>query len=229
LYKTTRVIERKGLIVGYRALITADREMLEEQVSIHIADIKEMTAAYNDSAMTVGRDIGTTGQALPREGIGHILPDHTRPAANGEQRIGAPAGTARPLNIVNEGQQAEATAGTAGPANIGAAREVERNARSRGTKGPRDVAAAVSVVNNGASVEDKLPTAAKFRKVEHRRRVQRVLINVGQLGQISFIEHKSMFQALAEVNMMEVNSKPEQILYELQNYKDSLASPQSQH
>jgi hypothetical protein len=31
---------RKGLIVGYRALITADREMTEEQVSIHIADIK---------------------------------------------------------------------------------------------------------------------------------------------------------------------------------------------
>ena len=227
LYKTTRVIVRKGLIVGYRALITADKEMLEEQVSIHIADIKQMTAAYNDSSMTVGRDIGIIGQGLPREGIGQILPDHPRPAANGEQRAGVSAGTALHLNIVNEGQQADGSA-TAGPANIGVAREVERNARSTGTKGPPVTAAAARVVNNGASVEDKLPTTAKFRGAEHRRRVQRVLTNVGQLGQMNSIEQMSMFQALAEVNMMEVNAHPEQILYEPQGYKDSLASPQSQ-
>jgi hypothetical protein len=35
-----------------------------------------------------------------------------------------------------------------------------------------------------------------------------------------------MIQALAEVNMME---EPEEILYEPQNYKDSLASPRSEH
>jgi hypothetical protein len=95
-----------------------------------------------------------------------------------------------PLNIDNEGEQAEAYAKAAGPANIGAAREVEKNAGSMSTNVPSDAAGAARVVDNGASVENKLPTAAKFRGVEHRRRVQRVLTNVGQLGQISSIEQK---------------------------------------
>jgi hypothetical protein len=67
---------------------------------------------------------------------------------------------------------------------------VEKNAGSMSTNVPSDAAGAARVVDNGASVENKLPTAAKFRGVEHRRRVQRVLTNVGQLGQISSIEQK---------------------------------------
>jgi hypothetical protein len=57
LYKTTRVLVRKGLIVGFRALITADRQQIEEQRSIYVKDIEEMMKQFiSDSAMAVGQD-----------------------------------------------------------------------------------------------------------------------------------------------------------------------------
>ena len=41
-YETTRVVERRGLIVGYRKVAKGDNET-EEQTPIHIRDIEEMT------------------------------------------------------------------------------------------------------------------------------------------------------------------------------------------
>eukprot|EP00602_Paraphysomonas_sp_CaronLab_P001187 CAMPEP_0185020694 /NCGR_PEP_ID=MMETSP1103-20130426/3325_1 /TAXON_ID=36769 /ORGANISM="Paraphysomonas bandaiensis, Strain Caron Lab Isolate" /LENGTH=1580 /DNA_ID=CAMNT_0027551749 /DNA_START=34 /DNA_END=4776 /DNA_ORIENTATION=- len=43
LYKTTRVVERKGVIVGYRSLVTAGRTHIEQKVPIHIEDVQVMT------------------------------------------------------------------------------------------------------------------------------------------------------------------------------------------
>ena len=47
LYKTTRVVERKGLIVGYRALVTAGRIQSEDKTPIHIADVQAMTEEFS--------------------------------------------------------------------------------------------------------------------------------------------------------------------------------------
>ena len=43
LYKTTRVVVRRGLIVGFRSLITNGKTMIEDKVPIHIADVQLMT------------------------------------------------------------------------------------------------------------------------------------------------------------------------------------------
>jgi hypothetical protein len=43
LYRTTRVVVRKGLIVGFRALVTEGKQMIEDKTPIHIADLQLMT------------------------------------------------------------------------------------------------------------------------------------------------------------------------------------------
>ena len=43
LFKTTRVVVRRGLIVGFRSLITNGKTMIEDKVPIHIADVQLMT------------------------------------------------------------------------------------------------------------------------------------------------------------------------------------------
>jgi len=43
LYKTNRVVIRKGVIVAYRSLVTAGRSGVEDKVPIHVADVVEMT------------------------------------------------------------------------------------------------------------------------------------------------------------------------------------------
>lgn len=43
LDKTTRVVVQKGLIVGYRSLITEGKMMIEDKTPIHIADVQAMT------------------------------------------------------------------------------------------------------------------------------------------------------------------------------------------
>ena len=47
LYKTTGVVERKGLIVGYCALVTAGRMQSVEKTPIHIADVQAMTEEFS--------------------------------------------------------------------------------------------------------------------------------------------------------------------------------------
>ena len=46
LFKTTRVVVRQGLIVGYRALVVAGKTCLEEKTPIHVADLEEMSATF---------------------------------------------------------------------------------------------------------------------------------------------------------------------------------------
>jgi hypothetical protein len=43
LYKTTRVVVRKGFIIAFRSLVTAGREQIEDKTPIHVADVKLMT------------------------------------------------------------------------------------------------------------------------------------------------------------------------------------------
>lgn len=43
LYITTRVVIRRGLIVGFRALVTGGRQQIEDKTPIHIADVQLMT------------------------------------------------------------------------------------------------------------------------------------------------------------------------------------------
>ena len=48
LYKTTRVVVRKGLIVGFRALITAGRQQIEDKTPVlHVADLQSMTEEFS--------------------------------------------------------------------------------------------------------------------------------------------------------------------------------------
>ena len=47
LYKTTRVVVRKGLIVGYRALITAGRQQIEDKTPVHVFDLQSMTEEFS--------------------------------------------------------------------------------------------------------------------------------------------------------------------------------------
>jgi hypothetical protein len=63
LYKTTRVVARKGLIVGFRALITAGVQQIEDKTPIHVADVQELTevTARQMAATSDGRDAGSTG------------------------------------------------------------------------------------------------------------------------------------------------------------------------
>ena len=47
LYKTTRVVVRRGLVVAYRSLVTAGRQQVEDKTPIHIADVQTMTEAFS--------------------------------------------------------------------------------------------------------------------------------------------------------------------------------------
>jgi hypothetical protein len=66
VYKTARVLVRKRPIVRFRALITAVRQQIEEQQSIHIKNIEDMTKQYiSDSAMAVRQDADHMDHAAP--------------------------------------------------------------------------------------------------------------------------------------------------------------------
>jgi hypothetical protein len=68
LYKTTRVVEVDGLIVGFRALITSGNQQLEDRTPVHIADVKDMTELLAKSqAMNIGdHDDENLGASLKR-------------------------------------------------------------------------------------------------------------------------------------------------------------------
>jgi hypothetical protein len=58
-----------------------------------------------------------------------------------------------------------------------------------------------------------------------RVRKTRVLVNVGRLGEINHVEQRDLFEIVAEINMLEHGD--DEILYELNNYKEAKASPQA--
>ena len=47
LYKTTRVVVRRGLIVGFRSLITAGKVQVEDKTPIHIAYLQSLTEEFS--------------------------------------------------------------------------------------------------------------------------------------------------------------------------------------
>eukprot|EP00602_Paraphysomonas_sp_CaronLab_P004809 CAMPEP_0185023452 /NCGR_PEP_ID=MMETSP1103-20130426/6129_1 /TAXON_ID=36769 /ORGANISM="Paraphysomonas bandaiensis, Strain Caron Lab Isolate" /LENGTH=1343 /DNA_ID=CAMNT_0027556055 /DNA_START=49 /DNA_END=4080 /DNA_ORIENTATION=+ len=55
LYKTTRVVERKGVIVAYRSLVTAGRKHIEHRVPIHVEDVVRMTAETPGNTGYIGK------------------------------------------------------------------------------------------------------------------------------------------------------------------------------
>ena len=42
LYKTTRVVAKRGLIVSFRALVAAGKQQIEDKTPIYIADLQSM-------------------------------------------------------------------------------------------------------------------------------------------------------------------------------------------
>ena len=46
LYNTTKVVVWRGLIVGFRALVTAGKQQIEDKTPIHIADLQSMTEDF---------------------------------------------------------------------------------------------------------------------------------------------------------------------------------------
>ena len=63
LYKTTRVIVRRDLIVGFRSLITAGKVQVEDKTPIHIADLQSMTEEFSRRLRkkSGAHDDGTSG------------------------------------------------------------------------------------------------------------------------------------------------------------------------
>ena len=46
LYTTMRVVVRRGLIVGFRALITAGRRQAEDKTPVYIADVQSVAEEF---------------------------------------------------------------------------------------------------------------------------------------------------------------------------------------
>ena len=46
MFKTDRVVIRKGVIVAYRSLVTAGKAGIKDKMPIHVADVEEMTQEF---------------------------------------------------------------------------------------------------------------------------------------------------------------------------------------
>ena len=73
------MVVRRGLIVGFRALITAGKQQVEDKTPIHIADIQTMTAEFLQRLRKKASDNdgGTGGDALTA-GMG-VTPQRPEP------------------------------------------------------------------------------------------------------------------------------------------------------
>ena len=63
LYVNTRVVIRRGLIVGFRALVTGGKRQVEDKTPIHIADLQEMTESFAKRVAIDRRAEADDGQA----------------------------------------------------------------------------------------------------------------------------------------------------------------------
>ena len=95
LYKTTRVVVRRGLIVGFRALINAGRQQVEDKTPHYIADVQSMTKEYlrrlrkkpvSHDGDTGGGDSTTVGQ-----GVTPLQPEPEAPSEKGRSPSVEPA------------------------------------------------------------------------------------------------------------------------------------------
>jgi hypothetical protein len=81
LFKTTRVVVRRGLIVGFRCLVTAGRPQTEDKTPIHIADLQSMTEGFSQQLRlkkSSSQDAETSGDDSMTAG------EHSLPAAQSE-------------------------------------------------------------------------------------------------------------------------------------------------
>ena len=70
LFKTTRVVVRKGLIVGYRALVVAGKTCQEEKTPLHVADLEEMSAIFAKRLEKTMDQAAEGGRSTSAEGHG---------------------------------------------------------------------------------------------------------------------------------------------------------------
>jgi hypothetical protein len=244
LYKTTRVIVRKGLIVGYRALITSGRQMVEEQVSIHIADIVLMTNNYEeDSALTVAWDANSTDHVPSREESLHFFGGLRSPVGTVASREArAENSTGREMSRTAEirenppmiASSAVAVAGAEGVEQSCSQRtghsSGQRRSQNTVERGPgsncnpeRNSTVSVAGKSEGLATEAVQLDQPGSRQ---RKRKQRVLANVAKLGEINSLEAVTMGEAVAQVNMLRDHTE---ILYEEPTtYQQSLDSPQAE-
>ena len=63
LYKSTRMVVRRGLIVGFRSLITAGKVQVEDKTPIYIADLQSLTEEFSRwlSKKSGAHDDGASG------------------------------------------------------------------------------------------------------------------------------------------------------------------------
>ena len=96
LYKTTRVVVRRGLIVGFIALIiTAGKQQVEDKTPIHIADIQTMTEEFLQRLRKKPSDHdGGTGGYVLTAGMG-VTPQRPEPEVSSEKEMSPSAESAR--------------------------------------------------------------------------------------------------------------------------------------
>ena len=87
LYKTIRVIVRRGHIIGVRALITAgEKQVKKNKTAVHIADVQGMTEEFlrrlqNKPASHDG-DAGG-GESMAGQGVTPLQPEPEAPSEEG--------------------------------------------------------------------------------------------------------------------------------------------------
>ena len=90
--KTTRVVVRRGLIVGFRALITAGRQQVEYKTPVHIADVQSMTEEFlRRLRMKPVSHHGDTGGGESTVGQGVTQPEPEAPSEKGRSPSAEPA------------------------------------------------------------------------------------------------------------------------------------------
>ena len=95
LYKTTRVVVRRGLIVGFRAVITAGKQQVEDNTPIHIADVQTTTEEFLQRLQKKPSDYdGGTGDDALTAGIG-VKPQRLESEASSAKGMSPSAESAR--------------------------------------------------------------------------------------------------------------------------------------
>ena len=99
LYETSRVVVRRGLIVGFRALITAGRQQVEDKTPLHIADVQNMTEEFlrrlRKKPVSHDGDTGG-GESTVGQGVTPLQPEPEAPSPSAEPAsVSAGNGTKR--------------------------------------------------------------------------------------------------------------------------------------
>ena len=197
LYKTTRVVERKGVIVGYRSLVTAGRTHIEQKVPIHIEDVQVMTRnTPGYTGYTGTRDASSTN--------------------DGRSTSTIPAPESHQEQLVNHGiiQGAPDEDMTQGVLDEDAAQGEPDRAVKQGVPEYTDT------INSNST--NTLQRVSK-RDAEKRKRLRRRLANASVLGEINMIE---VMDADVNVMDSEESTENEHV-HEPNSFLEAERSPQA--